>query len=117
MTQLNGSATTAAVPTISPEFGTMSILPLPGGNGQVVSSLVLPQYPEEATSFSASVPFAGNGLALHNVEGDEFVATYTVVAEQLGSAQRADDVNIFVEEKQGDEEEDGDEDGNDNGDN
>jgi hypothetical protein len=116
MTQSNGSTTTtaAAVPTISPEFGTMSILPLPGGSGQVVSSLVLPQYPEEATSFSASVPFAGNGLALHNVEGDEFVATYTVVAEQLGSAQRADDVNIFVEEGQGDEEEDEDEDGNGN---
>ena len=81
MTQSNANTTTAAtttpttVPTISPEFGTMSILPLPGGNGQIVSSLVLPQYPEEATSFSASVPFAGNGLALHNVEGDEFVAT------------------------------------------
>ena len=92
MTQSTGNA--AAVPTIPPEFGTMSILPLPGGNGQVVSSLVLPQYPEDATSFSASIPFVGNGLALHNIEGEEFVATYTVAAEQLGQAERTDDISI-----------------------
>lgn len=105
MTQSNGDAA-AALPTISPEFGTMTILPLPGGNGQVVSSLVLPQYPEDATSFSASVPFAGNGLALHNVQGDEFVATYTVVADQVGPAQRTDDINISAQVNEADEEED-----------
>ena len=105
MTQSNGNAA-AALPTISPEFGTMTILPLPGGNGQVVSSLVLPQYPEDATSFSASVPFAGNGLALHNVQGDEFVATYTVVADQVGPAQRTDDINISAQVNEADEEED-----------
>ncbi|HEX2407069.1 MAG TPA: hypothetical protein VHJ38_07650 [Nitrososphaeraceae archaeon] len=104
----------AAVPIIPPEFGAMSILPLPGGNGQVVSSLVLPQYPEEATSFSASLPFAGNGLALHNLEGDEFVATYTVVADAVGSPQRADDIAIAAPETAADEEEeeDGDEEDN-----
>jgi hypothetical protein len=115
MTQSTGNAAaalTTAVPTIPKEFGTMSILPLPGGNGQVVSSLVLPQYPEEATSFSASIPFAGNGLALHNVEGDEFVATYTVVADVVASPQRADDIAIAApataaneEEEEDDEEE------------
>jgi hypothetical protein len=111
MTQSTGNA--AAVPTIPPEFGTMSILPLPGGNGQVVSSLVLPQYPEEATSFSASLPFAGNGLALHDLEGDEFVATYTVVADLVGSPQRADDIAIAAPENQAnEEEEDGDEEDN-----
>jgi len=113
MTQSTGNATAAAttVPTIPPDFGTMSILPLPGGNVQVVSSLVLPQYPEEATSFSASLPFAGNGLALHDLEGDEFVATYTVVADVVGSPQRADDIAIAAPENQATEEEEEEEDG------
>jgi hypothetical protein len=79
-------------PQISPQFGTMSIIPLPGGQGSVVSSLIQPQYPEDATSFSASIPFAGNGLALHNLAGDEFVVTYSVVADQVGPAQRADEI-------------------------
>jgi biopolymer transport protein ExbD len=102
------------LPKISTQFGTMTIIPLPGGNGQVVSSLVLPQYPEEATSFSASLPFAGNGLALHNLEGDEFVATYTVIADAVGSPQRGDDIAIAAPEPAGDEdeEEDGDEEDN-----
>jgi hypothetical protein len=80
------------LPKISPEFGTMSIIPLPGGQGSVVSSLILPQYPEGATSFAASIPFAGNGLALHNLDGDEFVATYTVVADEVGPADRTDEI-------------------------
>jgi hypothetical protein len=108
MTQSTGNTAavlTTAVPTIPKEFGTMSILPLPGGNGQVVSSLVLPQYSEEATSFSASIPFAGNGLALHNVEGDEFVATYTVVANVVASPQRADDIAIAAPATEANEEE------------
>lgn len=106
--------TATTVPTIPPEFGTMTILPLPGGNGQVVSSLVLPTYPEDATSFSASVPFVGNGLALHNVQGEEFVATYTVVAEQLGQAQRTDDIAISIGEDNEDENENENEDEDEN---
>jgi hypothetical protein len=113
MTELTGNASSAAaaalgattVPTIPPEYGAMTILPLPGGNGQVVSTLVLPQYPEEATSFSGSLPFAGNGLALHNLEGDQFVATYTVVADEVGSPQRADDIAVAASENEVDEEE------------
>jgi hypothetical protein len=110
MTASSGNAPAAGVPIISPEFGTMSILPLPGGNGQVVSSLVLPPYPEDATSFSASLPFAGNGLALHNIDGEQFVATYTLVADQVGEAQRADDIGIAAEENGAGEEEDEEED-------
>src|SRR5918995_1164814 len=79
-------------PQIAPEFGTMSIIPLPGGQGSVISSLIQPQYPEGATSFSGSIPFAGNGLALHNLEGDQFVASYNVVADQVGPAKRADEI-------------------------
>jgi hypothetical protein len=112
MTQSN-FVTETTVPTIPPEFGTMTILPLPGGNGQVISSLVLPTYPPDATSFSASIPFVGNGLALHNVQGDQFVATYTIVAEQVGQAQRSDEIAATSiegtdedEEEEEDEEED-----------
>jgi hypothetical protein len=79
-------------PQISPQFGTMNIIPLPGGQGSVVSSLIQPRYPEDATSFSTSIPFAGNGLALHNLAGDKFVATYTVVADEVGPGQRADEI-------------------------
>lgn len=113
MTQSNENLADA-VPTIPKEFGTMSVLPLPGGNGQVVSSLILPTYPEEATSFSASVPFVGNGLALHNVDGDDFVATYTVVADQLSQAQRADDIAISTEQNEDEEDEDNDADDEEN---
>ena len=70
----------------------MSIIPLPGGQGSVISSLILPQYPEGATAFSGSIPFAGNGLALHNLAGDEFVASYSVVADQVGPAARVDEI-------------------------
>jgi hypothetical protein len=102
------SGTQDVAPQISPEFGTMSIIPLPGGQGSVISSLILPSYPEGATSFSGSIPFVGNGLALHNIDGEEFVASYTVVADQVGPAQRADEiVNPPAEE---DEEEANDED-------
>lgn len=103
------------LPKISPEFGTMSIIPLPGGQSSVISSLILPQYPEGATSFAASIPFAGNGLALHNLDGDEFVATYTVVADEVGPADRTDEIgNPSAEEddeETNDEDEDEDEEG------
>lgn len=91
-------------PQISPQFGTMNIIPLPGGQGSVISSLIQPQYPDGATSFSASIPFAGNGLALHNLAGDEFVATYTVVADQVGPAERFDEIaNPSLNEEKNDE--------------
>jgi hypothetical protein len=107
------SAGDSQPPQIPTQFGTMNIVPLPGDQGSVISSLVLPQYAEEATSFAASIPFAGNGLALHNLEGDEFVATYTVVADEVGPADRADDiVNPPAEEEEEEEEDDDNEDDN-----
>jgi len=107
------SASNNQSPQISTQFGTMNIVPLPGGQGSVVSSLILPQYPEEATSFSASLPFAGNGLALHNLAGDEFVATYTVVADEVGPAERADEIVNPPAEEEGEEEGNTDEENND----
>lgn len=107
------SASNSQPPQISKQFGTMNIVPLPGGQGSVVSSLILPQYPEEATSFSASLPFAGNGLALHNLAGDEFVSTYTVVADEVGPAERADEIVNPPAVEEGEEEGNTDEENND----
>ena len=107
------SGTEALPPQISPEFGTMSIIPLPGGQGSVISSLIQPQFPEGATSFSGSIPFAGNGLALHNLAGDEFVASYSVVADQVGPAARVDEIVNTPPAEDGD---DGDGDEGDDGD-
>jgi hypothetical protein len=107
------SASNSQPPQISKQFGTMNIVPLPGGQGSVVSSLILPQYPEESTSFSASLPFAGNGLALHNLAGDEFVSTYTVVADEVGPAERADEIVNPPAVEEGEEEGNTDEENND----
>jgi hypothetical protein len=106
--------TPTTIPQIAPKFGKMSIIPLPGNQGSVISSLVQPQYPEGATSFSASIPFTGNGLALHNLDGDEFVAAYTVTADQVGQAERADNiVNPSPPADDGDDEDDDDKDDDD----
>lgn len=85
--------TTPLDPEAIPErFGTLNILQLPGGNGQVTITNVEPRFTEGATSFAASVPFSGNAVALHNLDGEQFVASYTVTADILGAATRADDI-------------------------
>jgi hypothetical protein len=66
---------TTAVPE---EYGTELTSPLPGGGGNIAITLFQPPY--EAGINSASVPFTGNGLALHTLEDDPFTATYTVNA-------------------------------------
>jgi hypothetical protein len=67
-------------------------LQLPGGNGQVIITNVEPKITEGATNFAASVPFSGNAVALHNLDGKQFVTSYTVTADILGAATRADDI-------------------------
>jgi hypothetical protein len=54
---------------IPEEFGALSILPLPENNGAVTITNIIPQFPDEATSFASSIPFSGNAIALHNKEG------------------------------------------------
>src|ERR671910_2453546 len=66
---------TTAIPE---EYGTELTSPLPGGGGNIAITLFQPPY--EAGINSASVPFTGNGLALHTLEDDPFTATYTVNA-------------------------------------
>ena len=79
---------------IPDNFGKLTILQLPNNNGQVTITNVVPKYTEGTTrtTFAASVPFSGNAVALHNLEGKPFAATYTVTADVLGPAIRADDV-------------------------
>jgi hypothetical protein len=86
--------TTNVIPTIPEQFGKLNILQLPGGNGQVTITNVVPKFTEGATgtTFAASVPFSGNAVALHNLDGKKFVAAYTVTADILGTATRADDI-------------------------
>ncbi|HYZ65804.1 MAG TPA: hypothetical protein VE574_03665, partial [Nitrososphaeraceae archaeon] len=63
---------------IPEEYGTELTSPLPGGGGNVAITLFQPPY--DAGINAASVPFTGNGLALHTLEDDPFTATYTVNA-------------------------------------
>jgi hypothetical protein len=104
----------STTPTIPAEFGTLNVLPLPGNAGTVTISNIIPEYPEG--SFVATVPFSGNAISLHNIEGEPFVASYSVAANIDGPAQRADDISaaetptevqtIEEEEEPTDEEED-----------
>jgi hypothetical protein len=112
----------STTPTIPEEFGTLNVLPLPGNAGTVTISNIIPEYPEGA--FVATVPFSGNAISLHNIDGDPFVASYSVAANIDGPAQRSDDISaaetptevqtIEEEEEPTDEEEDSQNDESDN---
>ena len=106
------SASNSQPPQISTQFGTINIIPLPGGQGSVVSSLILPQYPEEATSFYPHFHCRERLLSI-NLAGDEFVATYTVVADEVGPAERADEIVNPRAVEEGEEEGNTDEENND----
>lgn len=114
----------STTPTIPEDFGTLNVLPLPGNAGTVTISNIIPEYPEG--SFVATVPFSGNAISLHNIDGEAFVASYSVAANIDGPAQRSDDISatetptevqtIEEEEEPTDEEEDSQNGGNgDNG--
>jgi hypothetical protein len=97
----------STTPTIPEGFGTLNVLPLPGNEGSVTISNIIPEYPEGA--FVATVPFSGNAISLHNINGEPFVASYSVAANIDGPAQRADDISaveIPTEEQAISEEED-----------
>jgi hypothetical protein len=79
----------STVPTISTEFGAINVLPLTGGS--VTISNIVPQYQEGG--FVASVPFSGNAISLHNIDGEPFVASYSVSADVNTDVQRADDIS------------------------
>jgi hypothetical protein len=79
--------------SIPEEFGELSVLQLAAGSGAITISNIIPDFSEEdTTSFAASVPFSGNALALHNIDGEPFAAAYTANAEVVGPANRSDNI-------------------------
>ena len=62
---------------VDPAYGSIATAPL--GEGTVAISLLTPEYNSPINS--ASIPFAGNALALHTLSGDPFAATYTVTGD------------------------------------
>jgi hypothetical protein len=70
--------------TIPDKFGVVMKAPTPWRQGgEVATAMMALDYPKNTPTFSANVPFAGNALGLHTTNGDQFVATYTVVAQIL----------------------------------
>src|SRR5215208_7255100 len=84
-------APNSTVPTIPTEFGALNVLPLPGGEGSVTISNIIPQYQEGG--FVASLPFSGNAISLHNIDGEPFAASYSVTADVNTGVRRADDIS------------------------
>ena len=70
--------------TIPDKFGVVMKAPTPWREGgEVATAMMAIDYPKNTPTFSANVPFVGNALGLHTTNGDQFVATYTVVAQVL----------------------------------
>jgi hypothetical protein len=70
--------------TIPDKFGVVMKAPTPWRQGgEVATAMMALDYPKNTPTFSANVPFVGNALGLHTTNGDQFVATYTVVAQVL----------------------------------
>ena len=70
--------------TIPDKFGVVMKAPTPWRQGgEVATAMMALDYPKNTPTFSANVPFAGNALGLHTTNGDQFVATYTVIAQVL----------------------------------
>jgi hypothetical protein len=88
------TSNSTGTPTIPENFGQLAMIQLPANNGLVTITNVVPKFTEGASgdTFAASVPFSGNAIALHNLEGQPFAASYTATAEVLGEAKRADDI-------------------------
>ena len=87
---------------VDPTYGGIATAPL--GEGNVAISLLTPEY---GPINAASLPFAGNALALHTLNGDPFAATYTVT----GDVEQAQTFNSITppplaEATQADQEED-----------
>ena len=77
--------------TIPEDYGTELTAELPDGSGNVAMTLFQPPYTGGVNA--ASVPFTGNGLALHTLDEGPFTATYTVNA----FATQPEDANAPLE--------------------
>ena len=76
---------------IPEDYGTELTAELPDGSGNVAMTLFQPPYTGGVNA--ASVPFTGNGLALHTLDEGPFTATYTVNA----FATQPEDANAPLE--------------------
>lgn len=73
--------------TFGTDFGDLFVFP-GGPNGTLVApALITPEYGEQIEAqipmpetYSASVPFAGNGLSVGNLNGESFMVSYTLHA-------------------------------------
>jgi hypothetical protein len=92
---------------VDPTYGSVATAPL--GKGTVAISLLTPQY---GPINAASIPFAGNALALHTLNGDPFAATYTVT----GDVEQAQTFNSITPPPLAEATQANQEDGNDGGD-
>ena len=53
---------------------------------------MVPKFTEGGTTFTASVPYSGNAVALHNMQDKQFAAAFTVTADVIGPAERVDGI-------------------------
>jgi hypothetical protein len=63
-------------------FGTLLTSPLPDNETSLAFNIITPQYGDTPVP-SASIPFAGNSLWLHTIDGTPFVANYAVSAQVI----------------------------------
>ena len=72
------NATTAKIPD---KFGTILTSPAPWNKGETVTPLMMSIDYLNSPTLSKTVPFVGNVLGLHTMDGEPFIATYSVVAD------------------------------------
>jgi hypothetical protein len=76
------------------EFGTLLTTQL-DNQTSIVSTIITPPYGETPIP-SASIPFAGNGLSLHTIDGTPFVASYAVSAQVVPAETQNNISNVTL---------------------
>jgi plastocyanin len=87
---------------LKPEFGDLFVFPGGPQGSLIAPALIQPDYGEGVNSeipiprtYSASVPFTGNGLSVGNLEGEPFIITYSLHATVF-RPQLTDDVESAI---------------------
>jgi hypothetical protein len=93
----------------SGELGTLLTSRL-NNQSALVLDIIAPTYGDSPVP-SATIPFAGNAVWLHNLGGEPFVASYAVSAQVVPSETMNNISNVTTAAAAGDEGDEGDEDG------